>query len=70
MKKKKKRKKEKKNKIESIAFNSNNLISKQQLKVKSCIVNINNYLNGVFPPFNSFHKELSSSFQLVDNFPD
>lgn len=43
---------------------------KQWLKVKSSIVDTNNYLNRVFPSFNSFHKELSSGFKLVDNFSD
>ena len=34
------------------------------------IVDTNNYLNRVFPSFNSFHKGLSSGFKLVDNFSD
>ena len=46
------------------------LMSKQQLKVKSSIVDTNNCLNKIFPSFNSLYKELSSGFKLVDNFPD
>ena len=46
------------------------LTLKQQLKVKSSIIDANNYLNGIFSSFDPFHKELSSSFRLVDNFPD
>ena len=34
------------------------------------IVNANNCLNGVFSSFDPFHKELSSGFRLVDNFPN
>jgi len=47
-----------------------NLTSKQQQKLKSSIVNFNNHLNSLFPSFNNLHKELSSGFQLVDNFSD
>ena len=43
---------------------------KQQLKVKSSIVDTNNYLNGIFSSFDSLHKELSPSFRLVDSFSD
>ena len=46
------------------------LISKQQLKVKSSIVDTNNHLNGIFSSFDSLHKELSPSFRLVDSFSD
>ena len=46
------------------------LTPKQQLKVKSSIIDTNNYLNGIFFSFDPFHKELSSSFRLVDNFSD
>ena len=45
------------------------LISKQYLKIKSLIVDINNCLNKVFPAFDSLNKELFPSFHLVDNFP-
>lgn len=44
------------------------LISKQRLKVKSFIVNTNNYLNEIFLLFNPLHKEFSPGFQLVDIF--
>jgi len=44
------------------------LTSKQRLKVKSFIVDTNNYLNGILPSFNPLHKELSPSFWLVDIF--
>ena len=30
-------------------------------------VNSNNRLNGILPPFDTSHKELSSGFHLVDN---
>ena len=46
------------------------LTDKQHSKVKSSIVDINNCLNEVFPAFDRLHKELSSSFQLVDTLPD
>ena len=36
----------------------------------SLIVDTNNCLNEVFPFFDRLHKELSSGFWLVDNFPD
>ena len=38
------------------------LISKQRLKVKSSIVNANNYLNRILPLFNSLHKQFPSGF--------
>jgi len=46
------------------------LTPKQRLKVKNIIIDANNYLNGIFPSFNPFYKELSPSFRLIDNFPD
>jgi len=46
------------------------LTSKQWQRLKSPIVNSNNHLNGLFSFFNNLHKELSSGFQLVNNFPD
>jgi len=46
------------------------LTPKQQLKFKSSIIDANNYLNGIFSSFDPFHKELSSNFRPVDNFPD
>ena len=42
--------------------------AKQQLKIKSPIVDTN--LNKVFPTFNSLNKELSPSFCLIDTFYD
>jgi len=33
-------------------------------------MNTNNYLNKIFPVFDSLNRELSSSFYLVDTFPD
>jgi len=44
------------------------LSSKQKFKVKSSIVNINNYLNIILSSFNFLYKELISEFQLVDTF--
>jgi len=46
------------------------LTPKQRLKVKSSIIDTNNCLNGNFPFFNFFYKELSPGFRLIDNFPD
>ena len=46
------------------------LTNKQWYKIKSSIVDFNSWLNKVFPAFNKPHKELSSSFRLVDNFPN
>jgi len=46
------------------------LMSKQHLKIKSSIININNCLNKVFPFFNSLNKKLSLGFCLVNTFPD
>jgi len=45
-------------------------MSKQQLKVKSSIVDANNYLDRIFSSFNSLYKELFSGLKLVDNFSD
>ena len=47
-----------------------NLTSKQYQKLKSFIVNSNDYINNLFSSFDSLYKELSSGFHLVDNFPD
>jgi len=44
------------------------LMAKQQSKIKSSIVDTNNHLNEVFPSFNSFNKEISPGFYLVDSF--
>lgn len=46
------------------------LTIKQNLKVKSPIVDIKHRLNGVLPAFDSLNKELSPGFCLVDNFPN
>lgn len=46
------------------------LILKQWLKIKSSIVDTNNYLNRIFSSFDSLYNELSSSFRPVDNFSD
>jgi len=46
------------------------LMPKQQLKVKSSIVDTNNHLNGIFSSFDSLYKELSPSFRQVDSFSD
>ena len=37
-------------------------------EIKSSIVDTNNQLNEVYPFFDKLHKELSPSFQLVNNF--
>ena len=44
------------------------LTAKQCTKIKSPIVNINNYLNEIYSSFDSFNKELSPGFYLVDTF--
>jgi len=44
------------------------LSSKQRLKIKSSIVDANNYLNEILLSFNPLHKELMPGFQLVDIF--
>ena len=46
------------------------LIAKQWFKIKSLIINTNNYLNKVLPSFDSLNKELSVSFHLVNTFSD
>ena len=45
-----------------------NVTSKQQLKIKSFIVDANNYLNGIFPSFDSLNSEFSPRFRLIVNF--
>ena len=50
----------------SIAY----LICKQWSKIKSSIVDTNNYLNKVFPLFNRLYKELSPGFHLANMFPN
>ena len=46
------------------------LTPKQHVKIKNSIVNINNYLNGIFLAFDSLNQELSPGFCLIDIFPD
>ena len=43
------------------------MTTKQWLKIKSSIIDTNNYLNGIFP---SFNKKLLFGFRIVDNFPN
>ena len=45
-----------------------NITTKQQLKIKSFIIDANNYLNGIFPFFNFLSNEFSPGFILIDNF--
>ena len=45
-----------------------NMTPKQQLKIKSSIVDTNNCLNGIFPVFDSLNSEFSPGSQLVDTF--
>ena len=51
-------------------FSLSNLTSKQQMKIKSSVVDSNNCLNRLFPLFDNLHQELSFGFHLVDNFSD
>ena len=44
-----------------------NFTKKQRLKIKSSVVDTNNYLNEIHPSFNRLHRELSSGFCLCDN---
>ena len=46
-----------------------NMTFKWQLKIKSFIVDTNNFLNGIFPLFNSLNSKFSPSFRLIDIFP-
>jgi len=46
------------------------LMLKQWAKIKSPIVDINNYLNKVLSSFNSLNKEFLPSLHLVDIFSD
>jgi len=43
-------------------------MSIQQLKIKSSIVDANDYLNGIFSLFNSLNKELFPSSRIIDMF--
>jgi len=44
------------------------LTYKQQSKIKSSVVDTNNWLNKVFSSFDRLHKELSPEFHLVNMF--
>jgi len=44
-----------------------NSTEKQRLKIKSSVVDTNNYLNEIHPSFNRLYRELSSGFCLCDN---
>jgi len=46
------------------------LTFKQNLKIKSPIVDINHRLNQILPAFDNLNKELSPGFRLVDTFPN
>ena len=41
---------------------------KQQLKIKSFVIDTDNYLNGIFPAFNSLINEFSPRTRLIDTF--
>jgi len=45
-----------------------NMMSIQQLKIKSSIVDVNNCLNGIFSLFNSLNKELFPSSKIINIF--
>jgi len=44
------------------------MTSEQQLKIKGYIMDTNNYLNRIFPSFNSLNYEISPGTQLIDIF--
>jgi len=44
------------------------MTDKQRLKIKSSIVDVNNYLNRIFSSFNSLNSEFSPGFRLINNF--
>jgi len=46
------------------------LTFKQNLKIKSPIIDINHCLNQILPTFDNLNKELSPSLRLVDTFPN
>jgi len=47
----------------------NNILLRQQLKIKSSIINVNSHLNSIFPSFDSLDHEFSSGTQLINIFP-
>ena len=55
-------------KAKSHHLSMSKIIDKQWYKIKSSIIDSNNWLNKIFSAFDKLHKELSSSFRLVDNF--
>jgi len=57
-------------KTKSYHFSIGYLTCKQCSKIKSLIVNTNNWLNENFPFFNRLNKEPFLGFWLVDNFSD
>jgi len=44
------------------------MTSKQQLKIKSFVVDANNCLNGIFSTFDLLNSEFSPGSRLADNF--
>ena len=46
------------------------LMTKQHLKIKSSIMDINNCLNEIYHLFDSLNEEISSGFRLIDIFSD
>ena len=44
------------------------MMPKQKLNIKSCIVDANNYLNGVFLSFSSLNRELYLEQRLINIF--
>ena len=56
------------NKSSLYCLSLENMITKQWLKIKSPIVDVNNHLNKNFPSFNSLNSEFSPGFKLIDNF--
>jgi len=52
-------------KVKPYCLSISKLINKQQYKIKSSIIDFNNWLNKVFPAFYKLHKELSPGVKLV-----
>ena len=57
-------------KVTSHYLSINCMTDIQCYKIKSSIMDMNNYLNEVYLSFNRLYKELSPSFCLIDNFPN
>ena len=51
-------------------FSLENITTKQWITIKSSVVNTNNYLNGIFPSFDTLNREFHSRNKLVDFFSD